>query len=570
MAHITRQPTARQVEALRTALTSKKGIIEPSAPDRTLQGLVDRDFADWTDSLRLHGTPGGPICVITRAGRDYLAGLDRPEMGPAEVEDVTAEEIADGVQAAKKWMSFAELERAIHMSDAEVLAIEFKRSGALMRKLLKKRQGPEVEAQAVRYYTKVTKLLAAARRAEAAVVVVEEAPAAEDVTTLFAPGELVRVAPQSWDGFARVYVPQAEFIGTVLRYHRNGQYIVREPEHGTTCHYSATGKVELFKLEAPAADAVEAPARVKVPALTKTQAALLRAVANSHELAPGKGWALPRHITTAQGAALVRRGLAVATSSVSWELTEMGAAVAEEVAGIPAQRAAVAAFGGGMDAVVAAVGVAARVEALRAAEGLLVALDESGVENDVPMDVRRVLEQLGRARGERLAGLVERAVRAWAPVVAERESASAVGDRFAVAQGLQEAPAVPVRGAGPFGDAVASQNAAEAVSAPVSAVQAPVAPVAPVAAPEGVAGRGDGWRGGAVLEAEPLNVEAGFPAGVRARLVEIMSAGPADADEEALIALVDVVTDALHMGRVDFPEHDALLEEIRAERMRLV
>ncbi|MFE4863249.1 hypothetical protein, partial [Streptomyces sp. NPDC056670] len=48
-----------------------------------------------------------------------------------------------------------------------------------------------------------------------------------------------------------------------------------------------------------------------------------------------------------------------------------------------------------------------------------------------------------------------------APVDAERESASAMGDRFAVAQGAQERPAAPAGGSGPFAGAVAAQNAGE-------------------------------------------------------------------------------------------------------------
>ncbi|MET7363202.1 hypothetical protein ABZS76_32860 [Streptomyces sp. NPDC005562] len=100
------------------------------------------------------------------------------------------------------------------------------------------------------------------------------------------------------------------------------------------------------------------------------------------------------------------------------------------------------------------------------------------------------------------------------------------------------------------------------------------APVGAAVTPVGTAGRsegrGGGWWGGAVLEAEPLNVVAEFPAEVRGRLAEIMSVGPADADEEALLALGGLVSDALHTGAVDFPEHDALVKEISDARMTLV
>lgn len=72
------------------------------------------------------------------------------------------------------------------------------------------------------------------------------------------------------------------------------------------------------------------------------------------------------------------------------------------------------------------------------------------------------------------------------------------------------------------------------------------------------------------LEAHPLNVDNTFAATVRTSLAAIMAPGPAAADETALINLVDDVADALHLGRIDFPEHDALVDEIGDARMTLV
>ncbi|MFE0063312.1 hypothetical protein [Streptomyces sp. NPDC059003] len=72
-----------------------------------------------------------------------------------------------------------------------------------------------------------------------------------DLTTLYAPGEQVRVTPRSWDTWTRTYVPQPEFVGTVVNYARNGNYTIREPEHGTSKHYDA--RHELHKLDTPAA-----------------------------------------------------------------------------------------------------------------------------------------------------------------------------------------------------------------------------------------------------------------------------------------------------------------------------
>lgn len=62
----------------------------------------------------------------------------------------------------------------------------------------------------------------------------------------------------------------------------------------------------------------------------------------------------------------------------------------------------------------------------------------------------------------------------------------------------------------------------------------------------------------------PLNVDPDYAPNVRATLAEIMAPGPALADEYALIDLRSQVADALHLGKIDIPEHDALITEIRA------
>ncbi|WP_158514615.1 hypothetical protein [Mycobacterium intracellulare] len=39
------------------------------------------------------------------------------------------------------------------------------------------------------------------------------------------------------NGEVRGRVPQPEFVGTVVKYWRNGYFMVREPEYGTTKAY---------------------------------------------------------------------------------------------------------------------------------------------------------------------------------------------------------------------------------------------------------------------------------------------------------------------------------------------
>lgn len=65
------------------------------------------------------------------------------------------------------------------------------------------------------------------------------------------------------------------------------------------------------------------------------------------------------------------------------------------------------------------------------------------------------------------------------------------------------------------------------------------------------------------LNPSPLNPDSGLAARIDSELKEIMSAGPELANEDALYELVDTVADALHTGKCDIPEHDALLVNIR-------
>ncbi|MEU6362175.1 hypothetical protein [Streptomyces albidoflavus] len=80
MPEITRKPTPRQIEALRTALTHPQGVIDVGADKRTHEGLAGRDLADWVAPEKLgRDVWGAALCVITDAGRAYLAKLDAAE-----------------------------------------------------------------------------------------------------------------------------------------------------------------------------------------------------------------------------------------------------------------------------------------------------------------------------------------------------------------------------------------------------------------------------------------------------------------------------------------------------------
>lgn len=60
------------------------------------------------------------------------------------------------------------------------------------------------------------------------------------VESRFRPGQQVtvnHVTVEIVNGEVRGRVPQPEFVGTVVKYWRNGYFMVREPEYGTTKAY---------------------------------------------------------------------------------------------------------------------------------------------------------------------------------------------------------------------------------------------------------------------------------------------------------------------------------------------
>lgn len=57
--------------------------------------------------------------------------------------------------------------------------------------------------------------------------------ALEDREREFLPGQKVWVKPTHYDA-------TPAWMGTVVAYHRNGDWIIREPKHNTICAYHAT------------------------------------------------------------------------------------------------------------------------------------------------------------------------------------------------------------------------------------------------------------------------------------------------------------------------------------------
>jgi hypothetical protein len=156
---ITRKPTARQIEALRTGLTNPEGVIEVSADKRTHEGLVGRGLADWIAPEKLglgrsvHGTA---LCVIIRQGREYLAKLDAVE--------ITREDVAEGKRQALGWLGYGERRREAEKAPASVvLKGEFDRIRRVMRRAMRQ-AGAEAANNALNQYNRTHALLLAARK----------------------------------------------------------------------------------------------------------------------------------------------------------------------------------------------------------------------------------------------------------------------------------------------------------------------------------------------------------------------------------------------------------------------
>lgn len=65
------------------------------------------------------------------------------------------------------------------------------------------------------------------------------------------------------------------------------------------------------------------------------------------------------------------------------------------------------------------------------------------------------------------------------------------------------------------------------------------------------------------LEPAPLNPDAGRLAELEGRLKVLAEWDSATVDEDAILTLSGDVADALHMGEIDFPDHDRLSDAIR-------
>lgn len=188
MPEITRRPTPRQTEALRTGAADDKGIIEVGADKRTHEGLVGRGMADWVQRETLGMNRwGSPLCVITAAGRAYLAKLDggvkaareASEAAGVSIEGVTREDVTEGARKALAWLGYGEQRRKAESAPAaKVLSVEFARTRVVMRRAMKSAPAGAA-SQALDRYNRAQQLLTAARHfatLDAAARLAETAP----------------------------------------------------------------------------------------------------------------------------------------------------------------------------------------------------------------------------------------------------------------------------------------------------------------------------------------------------------------------------------------------------------
>lgn len=472
------------------------------------QQLKTRILDKRGHQVRTHGM------VLTEKGVAEAQRLEREANPP--VEDITREDVEEGKRNALQWLGYGDARRTAEKAPAsEVLAGEFKRAGAVMRKVLKKRQGPQIETQALNYYDRVTKLLAAARRFEALDAKAAEAPAEPTLTH------------------------PAEVNGRFVTLTHGGQFLAYGPADGETNFFDGPWLDALEKVRA-------LPARL-FPPEPHTPASPFQPSQDDDPMGtPFDADLLPEAAETlaADESAQDRSG----EPSDTWAVKNEAGEVLAHVHGVFAKEAQkeayklplvqkVAAKEGGVylrrlmhEAAEAWTPEAERASSMAALEGV----DTRGMTDSS--------DGYGRSwvyEGSR--------VRVWA--------ADEGGVTWWHAEGASGHNVLITRFAADAFTEADVQHRQEGSAASVDT---------------STEGRGDGWEGGAVLDAKPLNVVAEFPAQVRTKLAEIMSAGPAAADEQALLDLGGDVADALHMGGVDFPEHDALLKEIGDARMTLV
>lgn len=152
---------------------------------------------------------------------------------------------------------------------------------------------------------------------------------------------------------------------------------------------------------------------------------------------------LSSRLSLAQERALITRGLAV-KQGARLVATELGTAVAEELAGVPVMRAAEAALTAALDALTDAETPEGRAVAFEAAGRALEAADESGALNTMPEHVRYRLERYGKAAA-RGAAIVERVAVAvaeeWRETRARRAGEQQAAEE--TPQTAQERPAAP-------------------------------------------------------------------------------------------------------------------------------
>lgn len=110
--------------------------------------------------VRTHGL------MLTDEGTAEAKRLAGEQQGAEVDETITREDVARGVEDALQWLHWGEREEARAKGAVAVLKREFWRSGKVWRKLAKQGGRVPVETQALEYYTRITKLLAAARRFE--------------------------------------------------------------------------------------------------------------------------------------------------------------------------------------------------------------------------------------------------------------------------------------------------------------------------------------------------------------------------------------------------------------------
>lgn len=162
MATLAHKVSPAQERRIIEALAAPSFEVSPETPTVTVRALI-------THGLAYHGQLRERV-LDERGHLVRSHGVMLTDAGVAEArrlsgqDAITREDVARGAEDALQWLPRSARDAAAQAGPATVLAMEFRRAGAVWRQLAKQGGRVPVETQALKHYNRVQDLLRAARR----------------------------------------------------------------------------------------------------------------------------------------------------------------------------------------------------------------------------------------------------------------------------------------------------------------------------------------------------------------------------------------------------------------------